>query len=369
MTSDPNEESQRRRRAMTIGAVVAVALAVVIVVVVAVIVTGNAANRDASAPGVTSVPQPTRTPDASGGPSTPAPTSCGTATVTVSTTEELEAALSEATAGASIRLMPGRYDGEFTATGQGTSERPIALCGPREAILDGGGISAGYVLHLDAAAHWVVAGFSVQNGQKGVMADATTATVIRDLHVSQIGDEAIHLRDFSTDNTVSGNTIRETGLRKPKFGEGIYVGTAESNWCDVSDCQPDASDRNTIEGNDIAGTMSESIDVKEGTSGGVVRGNTFDGSAIVGADSWVDVKGNDWLIEGNAGTNSPMDGFQTHEILDGWGTDNVFRANTATVNGPGFGFSLTPARDNVVECTNKASGAAEGTTNVECVRT
>src|SRR5699024_11419784 len=47
------------------------------------------------------------------------------------------------------------------------------------------------------------------------------------------------------------------------------------------------------------------------------------------ADSWVDVKGNDWLIEGNTGTASPVDGFQTHEILDGWGTGNVFRGNTA----------------------------------------
>jgi hypothetical protein len=300
--------------------------------------------------------------------SEPGGTSCGDPTVTVSTAKQLKKALKAAGPGTSIRLKPGEYSGRFIATAQGTEDEPIVLCGPRDAVLDGGGIKKGYVLHLDGVAHWTVSGFSVRNGQKGVMADGTTFSTIRDLHVSGIGDEAIHLRNFSTDNTVEGNTIRDTGLRKPKFGEGIYVGTAESNWEDVTGGKPDASDRNTVVGNDIAGTTSESVDLKEGTSGGVLRDNTFDGSEITGADSWVDVKGNDWLIEGNAGTNAPLDGFQTHEIVDGWGTDNVFRDNQAEVNGDGFGYSITPKLDNVVECSNEASGAAEGLSNMKCSR-
>jgi hypothetical protein len=291
---------------------------------------------------------------------------CGDPTVTVSTAKELKKALKAAKPGTSIRLEPGTYSGRFVITAQGTAKQPVELCGPRDAVLDGGGTSKGYALHLDGAAYVTVSGFSVQNGQKGVMADATTHSTIRDLSVSGIGDEAIHLRNFSTDNTVEGNTIRDTGLRKPKFGEGIYIGTAESNWGDITGGKPDASDRNTVIGNDIAGTTSESVDLKEGTSGGVLRDNTFDGADITAADSWVDVKGNDWLIEGNTGENSPLDGFQTHEILDGWGTDNVFRDNTADVNGEGFGYSITPELDNVVECNNEASGAAEGLTNVDC---
>ena len=61
-----------------------------------------------------------------------------------------------------------------------------------------------------------------------------------------------------------------------------------------------------------------------------------------------------------------MDGFQTHEIVDGWGTGNVFRNNTAEVNGPGFGYSLTPVRGNVVECSNSASQAGKGVSNEPC---
>lgn len=295
------------------------------------------------------------------------PVDCSRATVEVADADELLSALAGAEPGDVIVMAAGTYVGEFVATTSGTADEPITLCGPTEAVLNGGDWKGDYVFHLDGAQYWHLKGFSVTNGQKGVMADGTVGSVIEGLTVYHIGDEAIHLRKHSTDNHVIGNDVSDTGLRREKFGEGIYIGTAESNWGTITDGQPDNSDRNVIEGNKIHGTTSEAIDIKEGTTGGLVRGNTFDGSAIVGADSWVDVKGNDWVIEGNVGVNSPLDGFQTHEIgKGGWGTRNVFRGNTATVNGPGFGFSLTPERDNVVACDNKVSQAGEGYSNVDC---
>jgi hypothetical protein len=307
------------------------------------------------------------TKDADGSSTQSAPfAGCPTATIEVDDAEGLHDALDQARPGDSINLQPGIYVGEFVAAKPGTKSEPISLCGPRSAVLDGDGIDGGYVLHLDGANHWLVAGFTLRNGQKGVMADDVTGVRIVALNVTKIGDEAIHLRRNSSDNAVVGNFISDTGNRREKFGEGIYIGTAESNWCDITDCQPDRSDRNLVEGNTITDTTAEAVDIKEGTTGGIVRANRFDGSALSGADSWVDVKGNDWLIEGNSGVNSPMDGFQTHKILDGWGTRNIFRTNTADVNGPGFGYSLTPVRGNVVECSNTASRAEEGVSNVEC---
>lgn len=291
---------------------------------------------------------------------------CPAATVTVANATELQAALTDPVPGSVIGLSPGVYAGNFTATGNGAQGKPITLCGTAGSILDGGRLDDGYVLHLNRASHWVLQGFAVRNGQKGVMVDETTQSVLQGLAVSNIGDEAIHLRKFSSDNKVLGNSIRDTGLRKPKFGEGVYIGSAESNWCDISSCGPDKSDRNEITGNVISGTSAECVDIKEGTSGGIVRNNSFDGSNIAGADSWVDVKGNDWTIDNNSGRNSPADGFQTHEIVDGWGTGNVFRNNTAEVNGPGFGYSLNPVRGNVIECSNSASQAGKGVSNEPC---
>ncbi|MEC5200147.1 hypothetical protein RCH21_002390 [Arthrobacter sp. PL16] len=341
------------------------ALALVVAAVVVVVGLNRADNQDTA--GDQPDPGQSSTQDASPEPGPVAsPVECPASTVQVGNSADLSNALDAARPGDVIGLGPGVYTGNFAASASGTAEQPITVCGGAESILDGGTTDDGYVLHLEDSAYWVLQGFTVRNGQKGVMVDQGTNLLIQGLTVTTTGDEAIHLRKFSTDNRVIGNTISNTGLRKPKFGEGIYIGTAESNWCDISNCEPDRSDRNEIAGNTISGTTSENVDIKEGTSDGILRDNSFDGSGIVEADSWVDVKGRGWVIADNAGADSPQDGFQTHEIVDGWGTENVFRDNVAQVNGPGLGYSLKPVRDNVVECSNTASAAGEGLSNEPC---
>jgi hypothetical protein len=182
-----------------------------------------------------------------------------------------------------------------------------------------------------------------------------------------VGDEGIHLRDDSTDNVVERSTVRRTGLRKPQYGEGIYVGTAQSNWCDISSCDPDRSDRNVVRDNDVAATTAESVDLKEGTSSGVLVGNTFSGAGMTEGDSWVDVKGNGWLIKGNHGTAAPQDGFQVHQILDGWGRHNVFEDNDADVGSDGYAINVTKRHDdNVVACSNTARDAGNGLSTIDC---
>ena len=318
-----------------------------------------------------SEPPPASDPDPSPPPDEAERTAqCPEPTTTVEDTAGLHSALEQARPGDVIRLAPGTYEGEFVARAAGSAESPITLRGDADAVLDGGEPDGGYTLHLDGASHWHLLGFTVTGGQKGVMLDRTEHSVIEGLTVSRTGDEAIHLRTHSSHNTVVGNHVSGTGLRKPKFGEGIYIGSAESNWEELPDGEPDASDGNLIEGNHIEDVTAEAVDIKEGTTGGILRDNTFDGSGIVDddtADSWVDVKGNDWLIEGNTGTASPVDGFQTHEILDGWGTGNVFRGNTADMTDGEHAFSLTPELENVVECSNEVSGTVQQVTNVSCV--
>jgi hypothetical protein len=297
---------------------------------------------------------------------------CPTPTTTVTSAEELSAALTAAAPGQVIRLADGNYQDNFVATASGTPTAPIFLCGGRGAVLDGGGTTGGYVFHLDGAEHWRLVGFTVRNGQKGVMADATTGTVIQDLAVNGTGDEAVHLRRNSTDNLVVGNVISDTGQRRDKFGEGVYIGTAVSNWCTISDCLPDRSDRNVIAGNTISDTTAEAVDIKEGTTGGLLVDNTFDGAGNTEADSWVDVKGTAWTIRGNRGTNAPLDGFQTHQIEDRWGERNLFEDNTisgaAGVDDrgkPAYGIALRPVGDNIVRCDNTATGGIE-LANIEC---
>ena len=293
--------------------------------------------------------------------------SCPKPTVRVTTADGLTAALAAARPGDSIALAEGVYVGEFKAVLRGTAKKPVYLCGPREAVLDGGGIKGGYALHLDGASWWRVKGFTVRNGQKGIMLDGVTGVGLQGLRVDQIGDEAVHLRRHSRRNVVRGLTIGVTGLRRPKFGEGVYIGTAESNWCTYTGCQQDHSDGNFVLDNVFTATSSEAVDIKEGTNAGVVSGNRFDGASIRGADSWVDVKGNGWLITNNTGVRAPYDGYQVHEIVDGYGYRNLFSKNVSKVDAPGLAFKVTKTRSgNVVTCSNRASGAREGLTNIPC---
>ena len=92
-------------------------------------------------------------------------------TVSVGTARELQRALDRAVRGQRIRLADGVYQGEFVLRRSGTASKRIALCGSRKAVLRGDTLKEGYVLHLDGADHWTLSGFSVTNGEKGIMAD------------------------------------------------------------------------------------------------------------------------------------------------------------------------------------------------------
>lgn len=312
--------------------------------------------------GTAAAPPPPPVPAAS-----PAPACDGPATEVIGA-DQLGEAIADAAPGDVIRMGPGTYAGTFATTASGTADRPITLCGGRDAVIDGGDVEGDYALHLDGASHWRLLGFTIRGGQKGLMADNAQANLIEALLIEGTGDEALHLRQASSDNIVRGNEIRRTGIREPKFGEGVYIGSAESNWCEQSACGPDRSDRNTIEGNTIWQTSAESVDIKEGTTGGVLRGNSFSGEGMSGkdSDSWVDVKGNGWTIADNVGLDAPEDGFQLHEIVDGWGMDNTFTGNNATVNADGFAFNITKNRENNrVSCDNESVEAGKGLSTVD----
>ncbi|OLT33379.1 hypothetical protein BJF79_34915 [Actinomadura sp. CNU-125] len=290
-------------------------------------------------------------------PTSPERISCPQATVTVKNGVELQEALNVAEPGTVVQLAPGKFDGQFLSQKSGTADRPIFVCGTDKSILDGGGTGEGYGFHLQDAAHWRLIGFTLQNSQKGVMFDGTGASFVQELTIRNTGDEAVHLRRNSTGNSVLFNTISHTGRENPRFGEGVYLGSSHNNWGTLTNGQPDRSDNNLVAGNKIKST-AEAVDVKEGTAGGRIAGNAFDGSELSGGfnDSWVDVKGNGYVIEHNRGAHTNADGFQTHEEYKGWGTRNVFRRNVIALgDAKGVGIRLDSA-GNAVACDNRVSG-------------
>jgi chitodextrinase len=309
-------------------------------------------------------------------------TTGGGRAVPVASAAALRAALAAALPGDVIQLADGTYSGRFTLTDKhGTASQPIAVTGGVGAVLDGGDPASGYGFNL-VGCSWVrLTGFSITRSQKAIVANKTTFSVFDGLYLHHIGDEAVALRNFSTDNVVQRCLITETGLYEPQYGEGVYIGTWNGNWGSVSGGLPDASDRNQVVDNAFGPNVrAEHIDIKEGTHDGVVRGNHFDGRGISGqnyADSFVDAQGNGYLIEGNDGAVSSeagtvfADAYQTHIMLDGWGCGNVFRANTSALNGLAkYGFNIQENATrcagnlNVVYDSNTATGTTGGLANV-----
>ncbi|MGW3559852.1 right-handed parallel beta-helix repeat-containing protein [Streptomyces sp. NPDC000963] len=248
------------------------------------------------------------------------------ATIEVTTAAQLKSALTAARPGDTIHLADGTYTGNFKATTPGTSSARITLTGSSRAVLTAGG---GYGLHLNGASYWTVKGVTVTGGQKGIMADSANGVVIDGVTVHDLDMEGVHFRNSSKNGVLKNSRIYDTGNDGRGMGEGVYVGTANS----LSDKSDGAQILDNVIGPDVGG---ESVDVKEGTTGARIVGNTFDGRGLTGAnydDSWVDVKGNDILVEDNTGVNTTNNGFETHSQQAGWGCGTVFRGNRANLTG------------------------------------
>lgn len=255
------------------------------------------------------------------------------AVIDVSTTAQLKSALAAAAPGDTIRLADGTYTGNFKATTPGTATARITLTGSSRAVLTAGG---GYGLHLNGASFWTVHGVTVTGGQKGVMADAANSVVIDSVTVHDLDMEGVHFRKSSRNGILRNSRVYDTGHDGRGMGEGVYVGTAG----DLTDRSDQAQILNNVIGPGVGG---ENIDIKEGTTGARIIGNTFDGSGLTGAnfdDSWVDVKGNDVLVEGNKGSRTTNNGYETHTQQSGWGCGTVFRGNVSDLTGATGGKQL-----------------------------
>ena len=250
----------------------------------------------------------------------------------------LRAALAAATAGDLIQLSPGRYAGKFALNASGAPGRPIVLCGPSAAILDAGG--SGYVLHIEGN-NIIVSGFTLTNGLKNIMLDGASDNLLSKLEVSSSMQEGVHFRMGSSRNTIAFSHVHHTGLGDPEFGEGVYIGSSGGG---------DPSHENRVLNNRFDNNGAECIDAKEGTRGGIIAGNSMDGAGLVGAnfaDSLIDMKGTDYIVDQNMGANPLLHAFEIHSIggAADSGHRNVFRDNVLSVEAEaGLGSGSTSRR-------------------------
>jgi hypothetical protein len=223
------------------------------------------------------------------------------------TADELQAAFAKARSGDVIHLAPEtRYRGRFVIEASGTKKEPVWVCGNSGSVLEGKSARSGNVLTIRNSAWVHVAGVVVESGKRGVVFDHSRDVSFTGGLVRRTGQEAVHLVRNTTSSVVARNVIEDTGLWRPEWGEGVYVGTSPPNLPRVNANRPDRSDKNRISDNQFRRTSAECVDVKTGTSAGVIENNTCDLSRVgrFDADQFTTrngfvIRGNKWRVIGN----------------------------------------------------------------------
>lgn len=265
-------------------------------------------------------------------------------------------AMKNAKPGDEIIIEPGTYvalekdntNGRaslFFSAKDGNANKPITIKAKdplNPPILKGKeGRYDGYVMRITGD-YWQIKNLILEDGSKGLVFDNANNGLIENITVRDIGEEGIHLRDGSSNNVVTGCNVSNTGVKKPGFGEGLYVGSDKSQH--NNPYNPDCNN-NTIE-NCIIGpyVAAEGVDVKEGTLNTIIRNCTFSAKGITGensADAFIDLKGaytfvygNTFNLEGSTVINSVID-FQDRKTNYNTGYRNAIFDNTFNLGSRG----------------------------------
>lgn len=245
--------------------------------------------------------------------------------ITCSTSHELLTALNDVKPGDVILLEPGTYttavsaieyptgDGGtvsrsvyFQGNADGHESNPITLKSKDEndpAILSGEGWDKpGYVLHITGD-YWIIDNIKVIEGAKGIILDNSNYTTVKNVEISNIGQEGLHMRDSSSYCIADNLNLHDIGKINDGFGEGVYVGSDNSVWWEGDGVDTGEKGllykkgchNNTIKNSIIGPNITaEPFDIKEGTKNTLIENCTIYGSGVSGnnfGDSHIDVKG------------------------------------------------------------------------------
>ncbi len=238
--------------------------------------------------------------------------------------DSIQQALDKARPGDVIHLSPGIYYQNFDTKRSGTSNAPITITGPADAIIKGvKGTDRGRIA-LIFHDYYHLSGFTFDglagdrhdaNAYKDILLyvqgtknrEGVTGLKVLHMNFKNSGGEAIRLRYFAHDNEIAYSTFKNTGVYDFKFkdggknGEVIYLGTSSTQWNDGKNptADPDESNNNWIHHNDFNTHGNEAVDIKEGAKYNLVEHNTV------------------------TGQKDPQSG-----CLDARGDENIFRYNT-----------------------------------------
>jgi hypothetical protein len=229
----------------------------------------------------------------------------------------------------------------------------------------------------------VFRGFTITNAEQGLTFIGGNDNKVIGVQFTNLGQEALSFRGYSKRNVVDSIVCHDTGKLRPQYGECVYVGSYSGHWCLWTNCQPDRSDSNSVLRSHLGPNTggAEAVDVKEGTTGTVVRDNTLDGTGQIlspPAVALLAVFGNQTTVSRNRFTNGAQNAvyIERSPLASGasttgspWGRNNKAAANTIDLGGaPGYGFKVGfgPKPTTVIRCDNQVKNAGSGFSNMAC---
>lgn len=213
--------------------------------------------------------------------------------------KSIQKALDFASGGDIINLAAGSYTQDLVTKKNGSSDKPITITGPKEAVVKGGGKARVLEINHD---YLTLSGFTID----GLAGSSTSASGYRDkliyvqgketkagvtglkilnMVIKNAGGECVRLRYFAQNNEIANNSISNCGVHDFKFnaggknGEGIYIGTAPEQLGDGKNptSDPDQSNNNSIHDNNFNTQGNECVDIKEAASGNIIENNKCTG--------------------------------------------------------------------------------------------
>ncbi len=255
-------------------------------------------------------------------------------TIKCSTTAAIKKAMDNAKPGDEIIIAKGTYTPKgkysikrhitlaprFYSKKNGTKKNPIIIRGEKASarpILQGPSKKYdGYVFLLEGN-YWIIKDLVLRSGSKGLVLDNANNVTINNVEIHDIASEGIHVRDGSSNTTITKCSLHHLGVKNPGNGEGVYIGSdAKEHNGNFNPFCNNTVIKNCKFGPNIS---AEAIDVKEEVDGARIFKNTFTAKGIVGDsrnDSFIDVKGintyiyNNTFTVDNAGVNAGVDVIQ-----------------------------------------------------------
>ncbi|MBD1909287.1 MULTISPECIES: right-handed parallel beta-helix repeat-containing protein [unclassified Leptolyngbya] len=172
-----------------------------------------------------------------------------------------EKALSMVGPGDTVQFAAGTYEALRITGLRGEAGKPITLRGDRDALFTAGSHERDAGIWIEDSSQVILDGLTARRSLWGIMGEKLQHVTIRNCHVYDTGQEAVHVRDRSSHILIAENSIHDTGRRGgeySRYGEGIYVGVGASGG------DEDGTHHVLLHRNEIFRTSAEAIDLKRG---------------------------------------------------------------------------------------------------------